>query len=64
MSLYVICRVRDCEFGDIMMMMPREIFLIGIVIDHLNDQLLTEDARMLTFDSMVAKIETFERAWG
>ena len=60
-----VCRLRrlakDCAFTDCATML-RDIFVIGVSNDRLGENLLTEDASTLTFDTAVAKAETIERA--
>ena len=59
------CRLRrlakDCDFSDSATML-RDIFVIGVANDRLGENLLTEDASTLTFDTAVAKAEAVERA--
>ncbi|CAM2112433.1 unnamed protein product [Caretta caretta] len=46
---------QDCKFGNVLMIMLKDIFVVGIANDQLGEWLLTEDAKTLTFDAAVAK---------
>lgn len=48
---------QDCKFGDVMMIMLRDVFVNGV-----GERLLAEDARIRTSDALVAKSEACERA--
>ena len=53
---------RECEFGETLNQMLRDIFVIGVRDDRLGERLLSEDATVLTFDEAIKRAEAFERA--
>ena len=52
----------DCDFGDKVTKMLRDIFIIRVHNDHLGKCLLSEDATTLTFEDAIKRAEAFEHA--